>query len=41
MFASIPLVIIFFLVLGEGVAKHLTYPLVSGFEISEVRAGFG
>jgi hypothetical protein len=33
MFASIPLVIIFFLVLGEGVAKHLTYPLVSGFEI--------
>jgi phosphatidylglycerol:prolipoprotein diacylglycerol transferase len=34
MFASIPLVLIFFLLLGEGVANHLTYPLVSGFVIS-------
>ncbi len=33
LFGSIPLSLIFFLMLGEGVANHLTYPLVSGFKI--------
>jgi len=33
MFGSIPLSLIAFLILGEGVAEHLFYPLISGFSI--------
>lgn len=35
LFVSIPLSLGFFLLLGEGAAPYLSYPLVSGFEIND------
>lgn len=37
MFSAIPFAVLFFLIMMEGVAEHLSYPLVSGFSISSQR----